>query len=103
MYDVGCPHCSRIARELPECVTVPVRVRPCRDPQLPAIYPNLPPRVAACATPAVGVVRTDGSVRWWPGLTGAVGLLPVLRPGAGRRAVELLGTARRARRARMGR
>lgn len=102
VYDVACPQCSRIARELPECVTVAVRVRSCRDPHLPGIYPNLSPKVAACAVPAVGVVRTDGSVRWWSGLAGAVGVLPVLRPGAARHAIELLRTARRTRRDRMG-
>ena len=43
--------------------------------------------------PAVGTVRGDGSVRWWNGLTGAVGLLPVLRPGPLREAVALLWSA----------
>ncbi|GEL18495.1 hypothetical protein [Pseudonocardia asaccharolytica] len=99
VYDVGCPHCSRIARELPDCVSVRVKVRSCRDPQLPGIYPNLRahPAVTACAAPAIGVVRRDGSVRWWPGLTGAVGVLPVLRPGSARQAVRLLRSALRAR------
>ena len=98
VYDVGCPHCSRIARELPGCVTVRVRVRSCRDPQLGAIYPNLPAGVAGCREPAIGVLRTDGQVRWWKGLSGAVGILPVLRPRAFPRAVALLRTASRARR-----
>ncbi|MFC5994408.1 hypothetical protein ACFQE5_09320 [Pseudonocardia hispaniensis] len=99
VYDVGCPHCSRIARELPDCVSVRVKVRSCRDPQLPEIYPNLRahPAVTACRAPAIGVVRRDGSVRWWPGLTGAIGLLPVLSPGAAGRALGLLREALRAR------
>jgi hypothetical protein len=97
VYDVACPHCSRIARELPECVTVTVRVRACTEPRLAEIYPNLPAAVARCRTPAVGVLRTDGQVRWWTGLSGTVGMLPVLRPGQLRRAVRLLRTAVRTR------
>ncbi|GAY11758.1 hypothetical protein [Pseudonocardia sp. N23] len=97
VHDVGCPRCSRIAHELPECVTVKVRVRACTEPRLAEIYPNLPADVARCARPAVGVVRVDGSVRWWVGLRGAIGVLPVLRPGAGPRAVSLLRDAARGR------
>jgi len=97
VFDVGCPRCSRIAHELPDCVTVKVRVRSCSEPRLADIYPNLPAPVAACGTPAIGVVRVDGSVRWWTGLRGAVGVLPVLRPGAGPRAVALLREAVRGR------
>jgi hypothetical protein len=100
VYDVSCPSCSSIARELPDLVRVPVTVRSCRDPQLPARYPSLPARVRACATPALGTVRPDGSVRWWPGLTGAIGVLPVVRLRSLREAVELLWTAFRATRAR---
>jgi hypothetical protein len=102
VYDVECPDCSTIARELPELVRVPVAVHACRDRSLPDRYPGLPPRVRRCAAPAVGTIGRDGAVRWWPGLTGALGLLPVLRPGAAREAAELLWTAfrtvRRARR-----
>jgi len=97
VHDVSCPRCSRIAHELPGCVTVPVRPRSCSEPRLAEIYPNLPTAVARCARPAIGVVRIDGSVRWWQGLAGAVGLLPVLRPGAGARAVGLLREAARGR------
>jgi hypothetical protein len=97
VHDTGCPRCSRIARELPECVTVKVRVRSCSEPRLAEIYPNLPRAVAGCGTPAVGVLRKDGRVRWWTGLTGAVGLLPVLRPGALLRAAALLRDAARIR------
>lgn len=100
VYDVGCAHCSRIARELPDCVTVRVRVRSCQDPALPDIYPNLRryPAITRCATPGIGVVRTDGSVRWWTGLRGILGITPVLRPGALPTAVTLLRTALAARR-----
>ncbi|GEL23935.1 hypothetical protein PSU4_28890 [Pseudonocardia sulfidoxydans NBRC 16205] len=97
VFDVDCPRCSRIARELPDCVTVKVRVRSCAEARLAEIYPNLPAPVAACGRPAIGVVRVDGSVRWWTGLTGAIGVLPVLRPGAGPRAVALLREAARGR------
>lgn len=95
VYDVSCPRCSRIARELPDVLTVPVRVRSCRDPELTRTYPTLPAAMARCATPAVGAVRPDGTVRWWPGLSGAVGLVPVLRrsPRAAADAVALLWTA----------
>ena len=80
VYDVSCPSCSEIARELPELVRVPVVVRSCRDPQLALAYPTLRAAVRRCATPALGTVGPDGSVRWWTGLTGAVGVLPVVRP-----------------------
>lgn len=100
VYDVSCPNCSRIARELPEVLRVPVRVRSCRDPELARTYPALRPAVRRCATPALGTVRGDGSVRWWPGLAGAVGVLPVVRrsPRALGEAVALLATALRTRR-----
>ena len=99
VFDAACPRCSRIARELPECVTVRVRARSCREPALADIYPNLRrhPSVTGCATPAIGVLRTDGSVRWWTGLRGIVGITPVLRPGALPRAATLLRTAARSR------
>ena len=32
VYDVDCPPCSAVARELPELLRVPVTVRSCRDP-----------------------------------------------------------------------
>ncbi|WP_214406312.1 hypothetical protein [Pseudonocardia lacus] len=95
VYDVECPNCSAIARELPELVRVPVRVRSCRDPGLAAEHPGLRPAVSACATPALGTVRGDGTVRWWYGLTGALGVLPVLRPRGAREAAGLLWTALR--------
>lgn len=98
VYDVSCPNCSAIAREMPDLLRVPVKVRSCRDPQLAVLYPTLRPSVRACGTPAVGTVRRDGSVRWWPGLTGAVGVLPVVRPSGLREAVGLLWTAFRERR-----
>lgn len=97
VYDVSCPACSRIARELPDLLRVPVKVRSCRDPQLAVTYPALPVSVRACAAPALGTVRPDGSVRWWPGLTGALAVLPVVRRGALREALVVLGTALRAR------
>ncbi len=98
VYDVACAACSRIARELPDLVRVPVLVRSCRDPQLAGAHPTLPPAVRTCATPALGTVRPDGSVRWWPGLTGALGVLPVVRLRGLPEAVALLWTAFRARR-----
>jgi hypothetical protein len=97
VYDVSCPNCSRIARELPELVRVPVTVRSCRDPQLKKTYPGLAPQVRSCGAPAVGIVRADGRIRWWTGLSGAIGLLPLLRPRELPEAVALLGTALRAR------
>ena len=97
VYDVSCPVCSRIARELPDLLRVPVKVRSCRDPQLAARYPALPASVRACAAPALGTVRPDGSVRWWPGVSGALAVLPVVRRGALREALVVLGTALRAR------
>jgi hypothetical protein len=96
--DVACPSCSQIARELPDLLRVPVTVRACRDPRLAGEYPTLPAGVRACRTPALGTVRGDGSVRWWPGLTGAIGVLPVVRPRALPEALALLWTALRTRR-----
>lgn len=97
VYDVTCPSCSTIARELPELLRVPVKVRSCRDPELASTYPTLRPSVRACAVPAVGIVRRDGSLRWWPGRTGAIGLLPVVRPRGLSAAFGLLWTALRVR------
>ncbi len=77
---------------------MPVTVRSCRDPQLGVRYPALRASVRACTTPALGIVRRDGSVRWWPGLTGAFGVHPVVRPRAITEAVALLWTAFRAAR-----
>lgn len=95
VYDVSCANCSRIARELPDVVRVPVRVRSCRDPDLGRAYPTLASAVRRCATPAIGAVREDGSVRWWHGLAAPVGLLPVVRrsPRAMKEAAGLLWTA----------
>jgi hypothetical protein len=98
VYDVECPRCSAIARELPDLVRVPVRVVSCRDPGLGEDYPTLRPSVRACAAPALGVLRRDGSIRWWPGLTGAVAVLPLVRRGGLRESAELLGSALRTRR-----
>lgn len=95
VYDVGCPGCSRIARELPGVVRVPVTVRSCRDPNLTLAYPTVPAPVRACARPAVATRRRDGSVRWWPGLTGAWAVLPVLRWRRAPAAAGLLWTALR--------
>lgn len=97
VYDVSCPRCSAIARELPELLRVPVLVRSCRDPQLALTYPTLQAAVRACATPALGVVRGDGSVRWWPGRTGALAVLPVVGLRDMREAVALLWKAFRGR------
>ena len=98
VYDVACPNCSRIARELPDLLRVPVTVRSCRDPRLGLAYPTLTPAVRACATPALGATRADGSIRWWPGLTGALALLPVVRLRALGEALALLWTALRTNR-----
>jgi hypothetical protein len=99
VYDVSCPTCSRVARELPDLLTVPVKVRSCRDPQLRSVYPTLPAAVHRCASPALGTVRRNGSVRWWTGLRGAVGVLPVVRPREIVEAAGLLWTVFRVRRA----
>jgi hypothetical protein len=98
VYDVECPQCSAIARELPDLVRVPVRVVSCRDPRLGESYPTLPPPVRACGSPALGLQRRDGSIRWWPGLTGAVAVLPLVRRGGLRESAELLVSALRTRR-----
>ncbi|OLT14871.1 hypothetical protein BJF78_17075 [Pseudonocardia sp. CNS-139] len=97
VYDVSCPQCSRIARELPDLLRVPVTVRSCRDPRLATAYPTLAPRVRACAAPALGTSLADGSIRWWPGLSGALAVLPVVRPRGLLAAAGLLWTALRTR------
>jgi len=92
VYDVDCPPCSAVARELPELLRVPVTVRSCRDPYL---SPDVP---AARRRGPVGrrrARRPDGSTRWWPGLTGALAVLPAVRPGGLRDAVALLLTTLR--------
>lgn len=94
VYDVDCPPCSAVARELPELMRVPVTVRSCRDPHL---SPDVPAVVRACAKPALGVVRPDGTTRWWPGRTGALAVLPAVRLGRLREAAALLATTLRRR------
>lgn len=98
VYDMACPSCSQIARELPDLVRVPVVVRSCRDPGLAETSPSLPAAVRACAAPAVGTVRHDGHVRWWLGRSGALALAPLVRPRDLPAAARLLFTALRARR-----
>ncbi len=93
--DLDCPPCSQIARELPDLLRVPVQVLSCRDPRLPAAVPAA---VRACRRPAVATVSARGAVRWWPGLSGAAGVLPYVRPGRSQEAVGLLLAALRARR-----
>jgi len=92
--DLQCPPCSAIARELPDLLRVPVQVLGCRDPRLPA---TVPAAVRACRRPAVATVDARGDLTWWPGLTGAAGVLPLVRPGSAREAVVLLLAALRAR------
>ena len=98
VYDVECPTCSEIARELPDLVRVPVVVRSCREAGLARVYPGLPTGVPSCVRPALGLERRDGTVRWWPGLGGALAVLPVLRPGGVREGARLLYAALRTRR-----
>jgi hypothetical protein len=94
VHDATCGACSGIARELPAVLRVPVRLRSCRDPDLPA----LPLAARACRAPAVGVVRGDGTVRWRLGLRAAPALLLLVRPRAFPRSVAVFAVALRARR-----
>lgn len=95
VYDVSCPRCSRIARELPDVVRVRVTVRSCRDPNLALAYPTLPAAVRTCERPAIAIRHRDGTVRWWQGLSGALAVLPVVRPRGLPAAAGLLWTALR--------
>jgi hypothetical protein len=98
VHDATCGACSRIARDLPDLLRVPVRLRSCRDPELRSAHSGLPAATLACRTPAVGTVRADGTVRWRPGLRAAPALLGLVRPRALPRAVGLLVAAATARR-----
>ncbi len=100
VHDAACGACGGVVRDLPGLLRVPVRVRSCRDPQLQAAQPALPAAARACRTPAIGLVRPDGAVRWYPGLRGAPALLRVLQPRALPAAVRVLLTVRRTSRAR---
>jgi hypothetical protein len=97
VHDAACGACAGIADALPGLLRVPVRLRSCRDPEWHA---GLPSAVRACRTPAIGLVRPDGTVRWYPGLRAAPALLPVLRPRRLPGAVRVLLTARRTSRPR---
>lgn len=90
VYDVECPDCSEIARELPGLLRVPVTVYSCRERRLATRYPTAPAAIRSCANPAIGTMRRDGTVRWWPGLRGAAGLAPLLRPRSVGTAMRLL-------------
>jgi hypothetical protein len=103
VHDATCGACARIARDLPDLLRVPVRLRSCRDPELRAAHPGLPATTLACRAPAVGTVRADGTVRWRPGMRAAPALLGLVRPRELPRAVGVLvaaSTARRTSRAR---
>jgi hypothetical protein len=90
VHDATCGACSRIAAALPDVLRVPVHLRSCRDPDLPAAHPGLPAVTRACRAPAVGTVGADGAVRWRPGLRAVPALLPLVRPRAVPRATALL-------------
>ena len=90
VYDVDCPSCSAVARELPELMRVPVTVRSCRDPYLP---PDVPAVVRACAKPALGVVRPDGTTRWQRSPGGLVTALEPFVAGQGGAWVGWSGSA----------
>jgi hypothetical protein len=100
VHDATCGACAGVVRDLPQLLRVPVRVRSCRDPELPVAYPGLPVAARTCRTPAVGLVRANGTVRWYPGLRAAPALVPVLRARSLPRAVRVLLTVRRTSRAR---
>lgn len=93
VHDAACGACAGLAGRLPAVLRVPVRLRSCRDPDLP----GLPPAARACRAPAVGLVGADGAVRWRLGLRAAPALLGLVRPRAAHRAPVLLGAAVRAR------
>ena len=82
VYDVACAKCSRIARELPDLLRVPVTVRSCRDPRLALVYPTLRQDVRACATPAMGTGMRTFSPSALPHLGLAAAVLVVPFPAA---------------------
>ena len=96
VHDAACGACAGAAADLPGLLRVPVRVRSCRDPDLP----GLPTAAAACRAPAVGLVPADGPVAWHLGPRAAAALLPLVRLRALPRALRLLLTVRRTSRAR---
>ena len=98
VHDATCGACAKIGRDLPAVLRVPVRLRSCRDPQLPLTYPELPAAARACRAPAVGTVAADGTVRWRTGLRAAPSLLGLVRPRALPRAVGMLAVAAAVRR-----
>jgi hypothetical protein len=100
VHDAECGACARIARDLPEVLRVPVRMRSCRDPHLHAAHRDLPAAARACRAPAVGTVGADGAVRWRSGVRAAPALLGLVRPRALPRAVVVLAIAATARRPR---
>jgi hypothetical protein len=100
VHDAACGACAAVVRDLPQLLRVPVRVRSCRDPELHAAHLDLPVAVRACRTPAIGLLRPDGTVRWYPGLRAAPALLRVLRPRSLHRGARVLLTVRRTSRAR---
>lgn len=100
VHDAACGACAGIARDLPAVLRVPVRLRSCRDPDLPVLHPDLPAPVRACRAPGVGVVAADGTVAWRAGLRVAPALLGLVRVRALPRAVGILAVAVTARRTR---
>ncbi len=79
VHDPACGDCADIADRLSTVLRPPVTARSCRDPELAARHAEL--RGLGCRAPALGIVRPDGSVRWWIGWTALLGALAVVRPG----------------------
>ncbi len=81
VHDARCPGCAGIATQLEAVLRYPVIVRSCYDPALADVYPTLrgAADVLTCRTPALGIARADGSIRWWTGRRAALGALPAVR------------------------
>jgi hypothetical protein len=89
VHDSRCGSCNGIADRLEPIMRYPVLTRSCHDPTLGQAYPEL--RTLDCREPALGVVRSDGSIRWWLGRRAIMGALPVVRPS---RLVPAVGVLR---------
>jgi len=82
VHDSRCPACTGVAADLARVLRYPVLVWSCHEPALTDVYPSLrdEPDVLACRAPALGIVRADGSIRWWIGSRAVLGALPTVRP-----------------------
>ncbi len=95
VHDGACDECTDIAARLREVLRPTVLARSCRDPALLSSHPVL--AALGCRAPAIGTLRSDGTLRWSTGTRAALVVLGAVRLGRLPGALALLTRVVRAR------